>query len=228
VTVSTNVYSPPPLPPRAVRPPWWPSPESEPMLLLPAGALLSGLLVGLLDPYGPIGLGVVLAGLVAAATVAVVGWRRVDQLDRVLGLLAVALAGAAAWRASEWLVVLCLLGALGLGAVVTVRARRWAGLLLALPMLGIGAVRSLPWLARPLARVRGRAYGPWLRGAVIGLVAVWLVGALLVSADDAFAKVVQFMVPNIPVDDLFGRVVLGLMAAGVVIGGGFGVLAPPH
>jgi hypothetical protein len=198
-------------------------------LLLPVGAAVSGLVAGWLVPFGAPGIGLVLAAWLCAATVAAVGWRKADRLDRVLGAVSVLLASVAAVRASEWLVALCVAGALGLAAVVTVRARRWPALLLALPALGIGALRSIPWLARPAARMRGGKHVvAWIRGLAVGLIAVWLVGALLVSADDAFAKVIDVVIPNLTLDELFGRVVLGVATAGLVVGGGFSLLAPPR
>lgn len=144
-----------------------------------------------------------------------------DQRWRLgFALLATALLVSVAVRDSGPMTAVVTLAALGLVA--------WAGLLsarplgvLAAPLLAVvSAWRGLAWLtrsARPRRPVSGAL--PALRGAAFGVVLLIGVGALLVSADDAFAGLAYKALPTpnidwLPVRALLGSAVL-LLGAGI-------------
>ena len=198
----------------------WAEPAGPAPWTLLAGATGCGLLAAAASG-GRAGLAVSLAVLVGAVAVAVSGWSRYDPGRRVLGLLAVALGLVATVRDSPWLVPLCLLGMLGLVALVTVDGRRWVALFTAPAVLAAAIGRSVPWLGDRVGKLPTKGVGPWLTGAGIGLGVAGVIAALLASADQAFAEVFRVLVPQWDLGALPGRLVVAVIAAGVVIGSGY-------
>jgi hypothetical protein len=177
----------------------------------------------------------------------------------VLGALAVGLSVVPAVRDSEWLVFLCLLAATCLGIAAVLDARNWVsvvGCVLAFP---IGVLLSIPWLQRAARQWRRPSTGAagdgaddkdgaaraaeaaaraaatrrrrtaWVNGVVVGGIAALVVGALLASADAAFAHLVDVVVPDLSWDVDLGtvpaRAVTFLVLVGVVVGGAYCVLS---
>jgi hypothetical protein len=224
-----TTYGPPPdgsmaYPPPAVligpRPPTfferhWPAPQTAPSAALLAGCLAVGLLAAatLLAPR--LGLQSGLLGS-ALAAVAVVAARREPTDGRAPSLtrtayatLAVALAWVPAIRDAAPTVALSVLGSLALAVLAAADGRSWPAVLLSGPASAAASFRSLFWAGRRLARLsRPTGIVAWLRGGVVALVVVWVVGALLASADAAFAALVDAVTPHVDLGSLPGRAVL--------------------
>jgi hypothetical protein len=177
----------------------------------------------------PPGLGVVVVAAVVVGATVPVGRSRRDRVGRVLVLLALGLSGVAVRSDSAWLVALCLLASIGTGTLAAARGRTWPSVLLAMPALAMAGLRALPWAGRRLATVpRGAPMLPWVRGTAVGLVVAWVVGALLRSADVAFAHVVRAVVPTVDLGSVPLRMALALMVAAGVLAEGFLVAAAPR
>ncbi len=223
------VPPPPPPPPPPVlgppRPPWWPAPAGRVPWSLLAAAVLGGLLAALTLPGARAGLPLTLLLLGAAAVVLLArrGRRRLPA-DVVLLAPAAGLALVPALRAEALLVVLAALTSAGLLAVLALERTRWAGLAVAPALLVAAAVRGVAWtVARPPVDVRRpRHPAAWLVGAGGGLVLVVTLWGLLASADAAFARL---LTPRLP-EGLGGRLLLGLLVTGLLLGLGTAV-APP-
>lgn len=186
-----------------------------PAAMLAAGA--AGALAAAL-PDVPAGAGLVLTGVLAM--VAVVLQRRRGWARSELGLASLAgvLLLVAAVRDAGWLVALCLLASAGLGAATVSRARSWPLTLLAPAAVPVAALRALPWVTR--AGSAG-GLGRWLaalRTAVLTVLLLGVFGALLASADAAFARLVELALPELRVGELPARLVLGGAVAALVLG----------
>ena len=215
---------PAPYPPPAVvigpRPPTllekhWPAPQTAPSAALLAGCLGVGLLAAATLFAPRLGLQAGLLGSTLAA-VAVVAARREpagsvapSRARTAYAVLAVALAWVPAVRDAAPAVVLSVLGSLGLAVLAAADGRSWPSTILAGPAAAAASVRGVFWATRRLTRI-GRPTGllAWLRGGLVALVAVWAVGALLASADSAFAAVVEAVTPHVDLGSLPGRAVL--------------------
>ena len=207
----------------------WPGPEGAAPLRLLVGAAVVGVLTGTLLFTSRAGINFTLTTVAAILAVAVLGIRRRDAWHRCLGVLALVLCVVPSLWDSGWLVALCLMGAFGLTAFVLVDGRGWSSVPLAVPILGIAGVRSLGWTQRAVGGVSApRNLGSWLRGGGLGVVLALIIGALLASADEGFANVVSRLVPDVHLGELPFRLVLGVMAAGLVLAGGFVLTAPPQ
>jgi len=235
----------------------WPEPGPPPAWLVPAAAG-AGAVGAVVLPFTEerFGLGVSLAGLACTIPLVVLARGRRGPGAWALGALAVGLSWVPVARDSEWLVFLCLLAATCLAIAAVLDARNWAavvGCVLAFP---IGVLLSIPWLQRAArhwrrpvaAAAEGDAAGAaraaeaaaraaavrrrraaWLNGVVVGGIAAFVVGALLASADAAFAHLVDVVVPDLSWDVDLGtvpaRAVTFLVLVGVVVGGAYAVLS---
>jgi hypothetical protein len=195
------------------------------------------------------GLGVLIVTLAAAAPVVVLARGRRGPGAFVLGALAIGLAAVSVVRASEWLAVICLLAAVCLAVAAVLDARSWAGVLRCVFAFPIAVVRGVPWVQHARRRIRAaatrekagadlqataaaeaaarqRSYA-WVSGLVIGGFAALAVGALLASADAAFAHLIGRLVPDVDLDlDLGtvpGRAVWFCLVSALVLGGAYGV-----
>ena len=158
----------------------------------------SALLAALLLPGRPAGLGVAVAAL-SVVVIAVLATRPREPWRIACWAAAAALALMPALRAADWVVVLSLFAAAPLASLAATGARSWrevvAGAL-------AWVTRFLPGLARVVvltARVGGESrlarFGPGARGAVLAAVLLAIFVPLFVTADAAFAQIV---------DDAFG------------------------
>ncbi|WP_188037805.1 DUF4153 domain-containing protein, partial [Actinotalea sp. JY-7885] len=157
-----------------------------------------------------LGAAVVGAAVWAPAVPALV--RRGARTDLALAVLSVALLAVVAVRDAPWLVVLCALAAALTGTVAATSSRSTAALLLAVPTWFAGLVRSMPWVARTLARspgLRSRQTLVALRSVGVTVVLVTVFGLLFASADRVFAS----YLPRLSVDLLPGQVVVGVLVA---------------
>jgi hypothetical protein len=146
----------------------------------------------------PAGAGLVVAGALAAAAVAVQRRRAWTPAELGLAGLALTLLLVAGVRDAEWLVALCVLAAAGLGALAVSSARTWAATLLTPAAVPVASVRALPWVARGASAEDGgvRRWVSVLRTAVLTAALLGVFGALLASADAAFARLVELVLPT--------------------------------
>lgn len=199
----------------------WPAPQTAPSAALLAGCLGVGLLAAATLFAPRLGLQTGLLGS-ALAAVAVVAARRepadpratASRARTAYAVLAVALAWVPAVRDAGPSVALSVLGSLGLAVLAAADGRTWPSAVLAGPAAAVSSVRGLFWAARRLGRP-GRPTGllAWLRGGVVTVVVVWAVGALLASADSAFAAVVDAVTPHVDLGSLPGRAVVAAVFA---------------
>lgn len=196
---------------------YWPKPAAPPSAALLAACLGVGLLVASTFYAPRLGLQ---SGLVAVAlTVVAVLAARSDDRARsayrtTAGGLAVALAWVPALRDAAPTVALSVVGALGLALLAAADGRTWPSVLLSGPATAVASVRGALWAGSRFASLeRPAGLGPWLRGGALGLVVVWVVGALLASADSAFAAVVDAVTPSLDLQSLPGRAVLLVIGA---------------
>ena len=202
-------------------------------------ALVGGVAFAVALPLTRPGLGWFLVGLVCALAVghaARFGHQpdlRSERIIRigwaVLGLLLLAVG---IFLNAYWLHYICVLAALGCAALAcaggqSVRAIFYAS------FAGIAAVfRSIPWLARGAAawsKAREKQSNASRTGVAILVTIVLLIvfGALFVSADAAFAKIVNDLLPAMNGRTIF-RVIFYTLVGGLLTAGAtFIVLAPP-
>ncbi len=218
-------------PPPAI--PWWPAPApSNPWLLTGAVAISVLAAATLLEWPGAQWPALALCSLLlirfccprpAPRTLADQRWRA------LLSGIALALLGTLAVRDSGPLMLIVIMAFLALLAVALTPSGR-AVAVLAAPLLGAVAwCRGLIWLpVVPRTRWRLPAQtGPALRGTGLAAVLFVVVGALLVSADQAFAGLAQALLPEIDLDGLPIRVVLAGLSFTVICAVTFGVASPP-
>ena len=173
------------------------------------------------------GAGLVVAGAVAALAVGLQrgrrGWSRPD-----LGLAALSLGLllVAAVRDAEWLVPLCLLASAGLGALAVSGGRSWGATLLTPAAVGLAALRALPWVARSRTGTTGTPVAV-LRTGLVTVLLLGVFGALLASADAAFARLVALALPEVRLGELPARAVLAAVVATLVLGLSYLAVAPP-
>jgi hypothetical protein len=228
--VTTTVPAPLPPPSHQVRPELrWDDPAAPPGPAVPVAAAAAGLVAGFVLPDVPAGAGLVLAGALSAAAVLLQRRRAWTRPELGLAVLAGALLLVAAVRDAEWLVVLCLLAAAGLGALAVSSARSWTATLLTPAAVPVAALRALPWVARGASAGDGevRRWVAVLRTGVVTAVLLVVFGALLASADAAFARLVELVLPELRLGELPGRLVLGGLVAVLVLGTAHLAGAPP-
>lgn len=227
-----------------VVPPLRPQPAGRTALALaavPAWAARAvvgvGLLAGALVVGSPLGLGVTLVLLALyviaarvrrAATVPDADLRtrpepaRRDRWTGVWWALAAGLALVPTLRAAVWVVVPCLVVGVAVASLAASDGRRWGEL-----WAGLGAV----WVRLPggaylvgMATARGASFGPAARGAALAVALLAVFVPLLVSADAAFAQLLEGWAPSLdmPVERTF------VAALFLALGGGllFTAVAP--
>jgi uncharacterized protein DUF4153 len=208
---------------------------------LARAAALGGLGCALAVPAERPGIGWLVAGVVLAAAVALVGLRTPGGVRALLpgaprletaawAVAALALAAVAWLRAAEWLVTLCLLAAFGAGTLA-VAGQQVAGVVRAVLAVPVGVLHAVPWLRRAVARAyRTGSAGPDLRlvlSVAVGAVLLAVFGTLLASADAVFAGLVEGVLPALDDDALLVSVVLFGLGAAVVVGTAHLLVAPP-
>lgn len=183
----------PPVPP-PLFPARWPGPPPPASRAVLAAAVTAGVAAAVALPDGAPGLGWPVVALALAAVTAAVQRRAPHPVDAAWGTLAVALTAVAAVRDAEWLVVLCLLAACGAGSLA-VAGRSFRGILTGALVLPVAALRGLPWATRGLVGGRARTSVRLAASAAVGIALLGVFGALLASADAAFAGIVDGLVP---------------------------------
>jgi hypothetical protein len=206
---------PPPMYPVPIGPPeptifdkYWPAP-AEPAGPIALGAVAAVALTAaalLTDPRP--GLAWLLIGLVAALSLGLVARGKGLPPSRwVWAGAAVALLGVGTLRAAGWLFALCVLTALVCGSIALSGGLSARGLLCGGFTTAFAPARGVAWFARGTAAVQRRGdAGRWVRlvaAAGVGLALLLVFGGLFASADPAFAKLVDEVVPAIRIDEVF-------------------------
>lgn len=216
------VYGPVPPPPLAAPRP--PGPAASPGLLV--RALVVGAVAAALVPGHRLGAGVVVAAAVLAVAVPARQGVR-TAAGSALALSAAGLVAVAALRDAGWVVSTCLLAALACWSLLLSGEKTWLAALLGLVALPVRVLPALSWVARPLASLgERRDAGPAVRGAAVAVLLLAVFGGLFVSADAAFRDLLGRLALPAAGPLLPGRVVVGLLAAGLV-GAAALVLAAP-
>jgi hypothetical protein len=176
------------------------------------------------------GIGWLAAGITTAAALVWAGGgaggpltaRRVAWSAATLALLAVG-----AVRAAGWLFVLCLLTAVVTAALALAGGRSLGGMAAAIFGLPAAAARALPWATRGVARLGGtRTTG---LAVALGLTAgvLLLFVPLLASADPAFGRLLDRLVPDASPEGFNRTFLLFPVGALATLGAAFTLGAPP-
>ncbi len=185
-----------------------------------SATLGSALLAALFLPGRPAGLGVTAIALAVIAVV-VVATRPRDPWRLACWAAAALLALTPAVRAAGWVVLLALLAAVVLGSLAAAGARTWREVLAG----ALGWVRHLvPGLAVVTAaavRLGGRGrlgrFGPGVRGAALAVVLLAVFVPLFVTADAAFAQIVDDAFDWNVTDHAGERVAVFLLVVGLPV-----------
>ena len=150
----------------------------------------SALLAALALPGEPAGLGVALVAL-AVLAIAVATTRPRDPFAIACWAAAAALAVMPAIRAAGWVAFLSLLAAVTLGSLAAARARSWREVLTGALAWVHGLIPGFVLLATLGARRRWAGLGPAVRGTALAAALLAVFVPLFVTADAAFAEIVD-------------------------------------
>ncbi|WP_130509936.1 DUF4153 domain-containing protein [Krasilnikovia cinnamomea] len=143
----------------------------------------------------------------------------------------VLLLSAGTLRAAGWLFALCVLTAAVTGALAVAGGRSLRGMVVATVLAAFSVLRALPWVARGLARIRrGGTGGSGTRVVATAAVSVALLvvfGALFASADAAFSRMLDSIVPDMRVDTVVRWCFIFAVTAGLLSGAAYLRAAPP-
>ncbi|MDA0182506.1 DUF4173 domain-containing protein [Solirubrobacter phytolaccae] len=166
-----------------------------------AGALVVGSSLGLGLTLVLLALCVIAARVRRAAAVPVADLRtrpepeRRDRWTTLWWVLAAGLAVVPSLRAALWVVVPCLLVCVAVASLAASHGRRWGEL---------GAGLAAVWVRVPqgtylaaLVTARGATFGPAARGAVLAAALLAVFVPLLISADAAFAELLETWAPTL-------------------------------
>lgn len=180
-------------------------------------ALGAAILAATMTPGHPAGLNVVLVTVLTSIAVLIGGGWQLGLFGLTAGAVALLLMTNFVVRTAEWVLALDALAALVLGVVAVTRPETWREVTRA----GMEALGRLPaglgLTARPVTGAVRVAPGRALligRGVLVGLALTFVFGALLVSADQAFASIARDAVlPRLDLMLLPARVIVGLVVA---------------
>jgi hypothetical protein len=154
------------------------------------------------------------------------GWDRYCWAGATVALLAVGTV-----RSAGWLFLLCLAVATATTTLALAGGRSMRAIATGYLMGPVAALRALPWVARGLVRARRPAGGsPRVRiVATVAVSAALLVvfGALFASADDAFADVLDSVIPTIDGGTVARWIFVLAVAVPLLAGAAYLRAAPP-
>lgn len=202
-------------------------------------ALIGGLATAIALPLSRPAIGWLLVGLVMAGAI----WHaarfgpkpetRGERLIRVgWAVLALALLAVGTFRDAGWLYVFCVLGAVACGSLAVAGGHSVRAVMVGMLALPLAAFRAIPWLGKGASawqksREKGGTTGRIVLSLVVTVFLLIVFGALLASADAAFATLLGDILPEINMRSfmrlLIYTVIGGLITAGAI----FTVLAPP-
>lgn len=193
------------------------------------GGLVAAVVAAVALPLDRPGIGWPIAGLglVAALLVVIL---RMDPKQRGTSVIeatcwsaaTVALLSVGVFRAAGWLFALCVLAAFGSVALAVGAGRRVPAVFMAVLNLPVAGFRALPWVGWGLARARAKeganSATRVLTSIGLGVLLLVVFGALFASADDAFDRIVQAILPDLspatPLRWLFVGAVFAFLTCG--------------
>ncbi len=202
----------------------WDAGRADPPRWALLGALAAGVLAAA-TAVGRPGLGAGLVEVLIWLPVAGLLVRRHAWADLALVTAGLVLLLTVVVRDAPWVVAIATATGLGAAAVGLTAARGGGQVLLAPWAVLVGAVRTFPLIGRLGRRVVGARREVLLRvlrsaAITVGLLLVF--GALFAAADALFAA----YLPRVDVGALPGRLVVGLVVAGIALGAAHLALAP--
>jgi Domain of unknown function (DUF4173) len=206
-----------------------PAQKASPRALLATG--VAGLVGAVALVPGRPGAGWLITGLAVAGCVAVAGIRPVRPLRVAWGAAALALLAVGTFRAAGWLYAYCVIGALATAALSLAGGRSVRGLALGLVAGPLAAFRALPWAARGVEALPRRRRPGSARLGLAGLVTVGLLvvfGTLFMSADAAFAHLVNSVTPRFDAPGIPQAVGSFLLVTPIALGVGYLAASRPR
>jgi hypothetical protein len=192
-------------------------------------AAAAGLVGAVTFRIGVIGAGWAITGAgLLIAGVALCG-ARPSRMQLVTATSSCALLSVAAFRSAGWLVTLCVILGLVVGALALLRVQTWTGLAIGSAVLAFVPLRTARWALRGLARLRVGGGSPARAALVVGVTSALVVvfGALFVSADSAYANVLNAVVPYRNTSAAFGRVVVFVLVTATALAATYTARRPP-
>lgn len=230
-----------PLPPQYGEPGWsvWPSRiwPNAPLAVAPRRLVLSALVAGLAGSavwrVSTLSVGYLLVGILVF-TVAIGTAERRPTRDEWFGLVVtLALLAVPALLAAEWLGVLCILTAWLVGWSTLAGGRTWTAVVSGPVVPWLVPARVATWVRRAVPE-GGSAWAgrpSASRIAVVAAVTVGLAvvfGGLFASADPAFARLVDHLVPAWEGDEFVSRAVVFVIVVGFVLCAAYLLRFPPR
>ncbi|MEV4415494.1 DUF4173 domain-containing protein [Catellatospora sp. NPDC049609] len=232
-------FSPLPPPPPGFLATRWQGPDYAGGPAAWTAALIGGLATAIALPLSRPAIGWLLVGLVMVGAT----WHaarfgpkpdtKVERLIRVgWAVLAVALLAVGTFRDAGWLYVFCVLGAVACGSLAVAGGHSVRAVIVGMLALPLAAFRAIPWLGRGLSawqktRTKGGTAGRIVLSLLVTLVMLVIFGALLASADAAFAKLLGDLIPEINVRSFLRLLIYTTIGGLITAGAIFTVLAPP-
>lgn len=207
----------------------WPlDPVAAPPQRFVAFALIAGLVGTTVWRPTELSIGYPLVGVLVFAVVYGTAGRRPRRFE-VLGIaMTLALLTVPALLASPWLGQVCVAAAWVTGWHTLFGGRSWTALVAGGFLPWLLPARSVGWAGRSLPR---RVHAPSVgRVAIVGAATVVLVlvfGGLFASADPAFGRLADTLVPSFDLGDVFSRATVFALVLFFVFGGGYLVRFPP-
>ena len=218
---------------------YWPDSGVPGRFGLFIGAVVAGLLGGLLIPDRNAGLGTVIVLLAAGGVVMLAGKERRDWTKRsprqsgwfqiVSYVLFALLASVAVVRDAEWIVVLCLITAIAVLLCASTRAKTLLGIVLTGISWPLAGLRGIPWLGRTLTSVSGSGHGAAVaRTTVLSLLGLVIFGLLFTTADAVLGSWVDQFVPDVRPDTFAARIFMTVFVFGLVLAAAYLAVNPPR
>ncbi|MFI5625650.1 DUF4153 domain-containing protein [Nocardioides sp. NPDC051685] len=193
------------------------------------GAVVAGLLGGLLIPDRNAGLGTVVVMLAAGGVVMMAGKERRGWFPIVCYVLFTLLSAVAVLRDAEWIVALCLLTAVAVLLCASTRAKTLLGIMLTGISWPLAGLRGIPWLGRTLTSVSGKGHGAAVaRTTVLSLLGLVIFGLLFTTADAVLGSWVDKFVPDVRPDTFAARIFMTVFVFGVVLAAAYLAVNPPR
>ncbi|MEI7058680.1 DUF4153 domain-containing protein [Nocardioides sp. CCNWLW239] len=208
---------------------YWPDSGVAGRFGLFIGAVVAGLLGGLLIPDRNAGLGTVIVLLAAGGVVMLAGRERRTGFSIVCYVLFALLSSVAVFRDAEWIVVLCLITAIAVLLCASTGARTLLGIILTGISWPLAGLRGIPWLGRTLTSVSGHGHGAAVaRTTVLSLLGLIIFGLLFTTADAVLGSWVDRFVPDVRPDTFAARIFMTVFVFGVVLGAAYLAVNPPR
>ncbi|TQL67432.1 signal transduction histidine kinase [Nocardioides albertanoniae] len=211
---------------------YWPDTGVGGRFGLFVGAVVAGLLGGLLIPDRNAGLGTVIVLLAAGAVVMLAGKqvsRRPSGFQMVCYVLFALLSSVAVFRDAEWIVALCLVTAIAVLLCASTGAKTLLGIMLTGISWPLAGLRGIPWVGRTLTSVSGNGHGAAVaRTTVLSLLGLVIFGLLFTTADAMLGSWVDRFVPDVRPDTFAARIFMTVFVFGVVLGAAYLAVNPPR